>query len=149
PIAPLKNDLYTPSIEGAAAEIKQLTYGNADNIYGSPLPETVENRREKESKSTRVHGSAVISLISQKPVIRSLNDGYLVGSRGSVGSSFVATMTEITEVNPLPPHYVCKSCQYHSFYTDGTYGSGFDLPEKACPNCDEPLEKDGQDIPFE
>src|SRR5699024_11929627 len=106
----------------------QVTYGHPENIAGITLVYIVENRLENELKSIIGHGFAVIYLISQKLVKRSLKDGYLVGSRGSVGSSFVATMTEITEVNPLPPHYVCKNCQYHSFYTDGTYGSGFDLP---------------------
>lgn len=148
-IAPIKSDLFTPSIEGAETEIRTLTYNNARRIYGDPLPEIVSARIEKELNSIIGHGFAVIYLISHKLVNKSLLDGYLVGSRGSVGSSFVATMTEITEVNPLPAHYVCTSCHYNEFFTDGTYASGYDLPDKECPNCDEMLMKDGQDIPFE
>ena len=148
-ISPVKNDLYTPSIEGAEEEVRQLTYQNAESIYGKPLPEIVESRITKELDSIIGHGFAVIYLISHKLVKKSLLDGYLVGSRGSVGSSLVATMTEITEVNPLPAHYVCTSCHYHQFFTDGSYGSGFDLPDKDCPTCEQPLKKDGQDIPFE
>jgi DNA polymerase-3 subunit alpha (Gram-positive type) len=148
-VSPVKKELYTPSIEGAEADIKELTYGTAEGIYGSPLPEIVEARIDKELKSIIGHGFAVIYLISHKLVKKSLVDGYLVGSRGSVGSSLVATMTEITEVNPLPAHYVCATCQYHQFFTDGTYASGFDLPDKDCLHCHTPLTKDGQDIPFE
>ena len=110
-VKPIKDELYTPKIEGAEDEIRNMSYSMAKQIYGDPLPEIVEARLEKELKSIIGHGFSVIYLISHKLVKKSLDDGYLVGSRGSVGSSLVATMTEITEVNPLPPHYVCPECQ--------------------------------------
>ncbi|MGP4040261.1 PolC-type DNA polymerase III [Gracilibacillus sp. D59] len=148
-VKPVKEDLYTPNIEGAEEEIRELSYNFAKSVYGEPIPELVEKRIEKELKSIIGHGFAVIYLISQKLVKKSLDDGYLVGSRGSVGSSLIATFTEITEVNPLPPHYVCPECKYSQFFDDGSVGSGFDLPDKKCPNCNADLKKDGQDIPFE
>ncbi len=148
-VKPIKDDLYTPNIDGADKEIRELSYTFAKSIYGEQLPEIVEQRIEKELKSIIGHGFAVIYLISHKLVKKSLNDGYLVGSRGSVGSSLIATFTEITEVNPLPPHYVCPNCKKSEFFNDGSYGSGFDLPDKECPECQTMYKKDGQDIPFE
>ena len=149
PVEVVKGDLYTPFIDQAEETVSELTYKKAFEIYGNPLPDIVDLRIEKELTSILGNGFAVIYLASQMLVHRSNERGYLVGSRGSVGSSFVATMIGITEVNPLSPHYVCGQCQYSEFITDGSYGSGFDMPNKDCPNCGYKLSKNGQDIPFE
>ncbi|CCI85692.1 DNA polymerase III PolC [Lactobacillus pasteurii DSM 23907 = CRBIP 24.76] len=147
-IAPIKDGLYPPHIENADQEMKDLTYNKAYELYGNPLPDIVKDRIEMELNSIISNGYAVIYLISQRLVAKSNKDGYLVGSRGSVGSSLVATMSGITEVNPLAPHYRCPECKYSHFYTNGEYGSGYDLPDKKCPKCGAQLVKDGQDIPF-
>lgn len=147
-IQPIKDGLYPPHIAHADEKIKKLTYDKAYELYGNPLPKIVKDRLDLELNSIISNGYAVIYLISQRLVAKSNKDGYLVGSRGSVGSSLVATMSGITEVNPLAPHYRCPKCKYSQFFENGEYGSGFDLPDKNCPKCGTPLVKDGQDIPF-
>ncbi|MBO8141017.1 MAG: PolC-type DNA polymerase III [Firmicutes bacterium] len=146
---PVPPGLHTPDVPEAADTIAAMARQRARARYGDPLPEIVETRLERELKAIIDNGFAPLYYIAHKLVRKSLEDGYLVGSRGSVGSSLVATMCGITEVNPLPPHYVCPSCQWTQFFTDGRYGCGIDLPARECPRCGQSLEKDGFDIPFE
>lgn len=148
-IKPIPDGKYPPVIEGSDQSLREMTYKKAHEIYGDDLPKIVEDRLEKELKSIISNGYSVLYIIAQKLVKKSNDDGFLVGSRGSVGSSFVATMADITEVNPLPPHYICPNCKYSEFTKDLTYGSGVDMPDKSCPKCGSPLKKDGHNIPFE
>lgn len=146
---PVQDKLYAPHMAGADQEIQDRTWATAKAWYGDPLPELVKDRVNLELNSIVSNGFAVHYLIAQRLVAKSNKDGYLVGSRGSVGSSVVATLSGITEVNPLPPHYRCPNCQYSHFYTKGEYSSGFDLPDKPCPECGTLMVKDGHDIPFQ
>ncbi|MBM6652359.1 PolC-type DNA polymerase III [Faecalitalea cylindroides] len=149
PIYPIKDKLYPPDIEGSDQKLRDICFETAHSIYGDNLPDVVEKRLSRELDSIIGHGYYVVYYISHLLVKKSNDDGYLVGSRGSVGSSFVATMSNITEVNPLTPHYVCPKCHYYEFVDDEDVKSGFDLPDKSCPVCGTIIRGDGQDIPFE
>ncbi len=149
PLRPVPEGFHPPRLEGAEDEIRNMAVGRAKAIYGDPLPELIQARLEKELKSIIGNGFASLYLIAHKLVKKSQEDGYYVGSRGSVGSSLVATMCGITEVNPLPPHYICPQCHFFEVYADGSVGAGPDLPRRNCPQCGTPLHRDGFDIPFE
>ena len=152
-ISPVRPDKCPPVIPDSDKELRRICYEKAHSMYGPELPTVVVERLERELNSIISNGFAVMYIIAQKLVWKSNEDGYLVGSRGSVGSSFVATMAGITEVNPLSPHYYCKKCFYSDFESDEVRayagGCGWDMPDKKCPACGEPLCKDGFDIPFE
>ncbi len=148
-IKPLKEGLFTPKIDNVNENLREICFRNAEKIYGDPLPEIVSERLEKELNGIIKNNFSIIYYLAHKIVKKASDEGFIVGSRGSVGSSLVATMAEITEVNPLAPHYICPSCCHSDFHPQSDAKSGFDLPDKQCPKCGTLMKGEGQNIPFE